>query len=47
MSWKLIVVTSLIYTWVAIEQYMKGNIGFSMMYFGYVIANLGTILALR
>jgi hypothetical protein len=41
MSSNLIIVTGLIYLWIAIEQMTKGNIGMCITYFGYSFANLG------
>ena len=41
MSGWLIALTGVVYSWVAIEQYMKGNIGLGIAYTGYAFANVG------
>jgi hypothetical protein len=41
MSGWLIMLTGCVYSWVAIEQYMKGNIGLGIAYTGYAFANMG------
>jgi len=42
-SW-LIVVTGLIYLYIAIEQAVKGNHGMAITYFGYAFGNIGLYL---
>jgi hypothetical protein len=37
----LIIVTGLIYTYIAIEQGLKGNIPMFVVYSGYAFANIG------
>lgn len=41
MSGWLILLTGLIYLYVAIEQGVKGNIGMLIAYLGYAFANVG------
>jgi hypothetical protein len=41
MSQTLIVITGLIYGWIAAEQSFKGNIAVGMMFAGYAFANIG------
>ena len=41
MSGPLIILTGLIYAYVAIEQGMKGNSGMAVAYAGYAFANYG------
>ena len=41
MSGWLIALTGFVYSWVAIEQYMKGNVGLGIAYTGYAFANMG------
>lgn len=41
MSGTLIIITGLIYAWVAFEQGMKGNTPMSLTYLGYSFANYG------
>jgi hypothetical protein len=42
-SW-LIIVTGLIYAYIALEQALKGNMGLACMYSGYCFANYGAYL---
>jgi len=39
-SW-LIVLTGLIYAYIAFDQYIKGNSGMAVTYFGYALGNVG------
>jgi hypothetical protein len=39
-SW-LIILTGLIYAYIAAEQGYKGNIGMAICYFGYALGNVG------
>ena len=39
-SW-LIIVTGLIYAYIAIEQAVKGNIAMGIVYSGYAFSNVG------
>jgi hypothetical protein len=39
-SW-LIIVTGLIYSYIAFEQGYKGNMGMAICYFGYALGNVG------
>lgn len=41
MSAWLIIVTGLIYAYVAIEQGMKGNLAMFVVYSGYAFSNIG------
>jgi hypothetical protein len=41
MSAWLIVVTGLIYAYIAAEQFIKGNSGMGITYAGYAIGNIG------
>lgn len=41
MSGFLIIVTGLIYAYVAIEQGMKGNVSMAVVYSGYAFSNVG------
>ena len=40
MSPFLIILTGLIYAYIALEQSMKGNINMGGMYFGYALSNV-------
>lgn len=44
MSSNLIIVTGLIYAYIAVEQALKGNMGLACMYSGYCFANYGAYL---
>ncbi|MEY4263493.1 MAG: hypothetical protein RL373_61 [Pseudomonadota bacterium] len=39
-SW-LIIVTGVIYAYIAGEQLLKGNTGLAVTYFGYALGNVG------
>jgi hypothetical protein len=41
MSAWLIILTGLIYAYIAGEQYLKGNVGMAICYFGYALGNVG------
>ena len=41
MSAWLIIVTGVIYTYIAAEQGYKGNMGMAVCYFGYALGNIG------
>lgn len=47
MSAPLIALVTLIYASVCIDQYIKGSGPWALVYFGYAVANVGTILLLR
>lgn len=47
MSKPLILLTGLIYTYVAFEQYMKGNTPMALAYAGYAFSNVGLYFALN
>jgi hypothetical protein len=42
-SW-LIIVTGVIYTYIAAEQGLKGNLGMAICYAGYAFGNVGLYL---
>lgn len=41
MSAWLIILTGLIYAYISVEQYLKGNMGMAVCYFGYALGNVG------
>jgi hypothetical protein len=45
-SW-LIILTGLIYAWIAIEQGFKGNLSMAVVYSGYAFSNVGLYLMAR
>jgi hypothetical protein len=45
MSGHLIAVTGVIYTYVFIDQFIKGNVGMGLAYAGYAFSNIGLFLA--
>lgn len=47
MSQPLIVITGLIYAYVALEQWVKGNTGAAIMFLGYAGANVGVFMQAR
>jgi hypothetical protein len=47
MSTPLIIISTLIYLGVAIDQFMKGSTGPAIMFVGYTIGNLGILLTVR
>ena len=47
MSGPLIIITGLIYAWIAIEQSFKGNSSMAMVYAGYAFSNVGLYLAVK
>jgi len=44
MSKGLLIVVTLIYGWIAIDQFLKGNPNMGIVYIGYAFANVGMIL---
>lgn len=46
MSGWLIGLTGMIYTYVCIDQFLKGNTGMGIAYAGYAFSNIGLILAI-
>lgn len=44
MSSSLILITGVIYAYVAIEQGIKGNTGMLIAYIGYAFANIGLFM---
>ena len=47
MSTPLIIISTLIYLGVAIDQYFKSNAGPAIMFLGYTIGNCGILLTVR
>lgn len=41
MSANLIIITGLIYAYIAVEQALKGNAAMSVVYSGYAFSNVG------
>ena len=44
MSGSLIILTGLIYLWVSVDQFMRGNTGLGVAYLGYSFSNIGLYL---
>jgi hypothetical protein len=47
MSGYLIIITGLIYAYVAAEQLSKGNVSLAIVYSGYAFSNIGLFLAIK
>jgi hypothetical protein len=47
MSTPLIIISTLIYLGVAVDQFMKGAMGPGIMFVGYTVGNLGILLTVR
>ena len=47
MSASLIVITGLIYAYIAVEQVCKGNVSGGIMYAGYAFANVGLFMSVK
>lgn len=47
MSGWMIIGTGLVYTYVAIEQWVKDNPAMSLAYAGYAFSNIGLYMALK
>jgi hypothetical protein len=47
MSGPLIIVVTAIYSWIAFEQYTKGNIPVAIMYAGYAFSNIGMFMVTK
>jgi len=47
MSTPLIIISTLIYLGVALDQFIKGNTGPAIMFLGYTIGNCGILLTVR
>jgi hypothetical protein len=45
MSGALIGITGLIYTYVFVDQFMKGNTGMGLAYLGYAFSNIGLFMS--
>ena len=41
MSGPLIALTGVIYAWIAVDQFWRGNPGMAIAYAGYALANVG------
>jgi hypothetical protein len=46
MSGHLIIITGLIYSYVFIDQFFKGNTGMGIAYLGYAFSNIGLFMAI-
>jgi hypothetical protein len=44
-SGHLIAVTGVIYTYVFVDQFLKGNTGMGLAYLGYAFSNIGLFMA--
>jgi hypothetical protein len=47
MSTPLILISTLIYLGVAIDQFFKGSMGPAVMFLGYTIGNVGILFTVR
>lgn len=47
MSGPLIIITGLIYAWIALEQGFKGNGSMAIVYAGYAFSNVGLYIAVK
>jgi len=47
MSTPLIIISTLIYLGVSVDQFMKGAVGPAIMFLGYTIGNCGILLTVR
>jgi hypothetical protein len=47
MSGNLIILTGLIYAYVAVEQFCKGNTPLAIVYAGYSFSNIGLFLTIK
>ena len=47
MSTGLVVVVTVLYVWTSIALAVEGKPGMSLCFFGYALANVGLILAMR
>jgi hypothetical protein len=47
MSTPLIIISTLIYLGVAVDQFMKGAIGPGIMFLGYTVGKCGILLTVR
>jgi hypothetical protein len=47
MSAPLIILVSIIYLYVCVQQYLGGNTPMAVVYFGYTVANIGLIATLK
>jgi len=47
MSQGLIIITGLIYAFIAVDQYFKGGLGQAIMFAGYALANGGIYLTAK
>ena len=47
MSGPLIALTGVIYAWIAVDQFWRGNPGMAIAYAGYALANVGLYMLAR
>jgi hypothetical protein len=47
MSGPLIIIVTVIYSWIALEQYLKGNVPVAIMYAGYAFSNIGMYMVTK
>lgn len=47
MSGPLIIIVTLIYSYIALEQYLKGNMPVAIMYAGYAFSNIGVYMVTK
>jgi len=43
----LIIITAVIYAFVAVDQILKNNWGFVIMYGGYAVSNIGILMLMK
>lgn len=41
MSYQLILFVMIIYFWISVDQFLKGNVPMGIVYFGYAFSNIG------
>ena len=47
MSQTLVVITGLIYLWIAVEQFINGNTSMAIVYSGYAWSNFGLCILVK
>lgn len=47
MSTPLVIITGLIYLYIAIEQFFKGELGMSAVWMGYAFAQAGMVFVVK
>ena len=45
-SW-LVAIVGVVYAYIAIEQYLKGNSAMAIVFFGYAFSNIGLYLSAK